>query len=34
MVAFDFVANQTIAVPQSWRESIAEYESGGQRIYR
>lgn len=34
MVAFDFVANQTIAVPQSWREAIAEYESGGQRIYR
>lgn len=34
MVAFDFEANQTIAVPQSWRESIAEYESGPQRIYR
>jgi acyl-CoA thioester hydrolase len=34
MVAFDFVTNRTIAVPQSWREAIAEYESGGQRIYR
>ena len=34
MVAFDFEVNQTIAVPQSWRESIAEYESGPQRIYR
>lgn len=34
MVAFDFITNQTIAVPQSWREAIAEYESGGQRIYR
>jgi acyl-CoA thioester hydrolase len=34
MVAFDFVANRTIAVPPDWREAIAEYESGGQRIYR
>lgn len=34
MVAFDFQADQTIAVPQTWRESIAEYESGPQRIYR
>jgi acyl-CoA thioester hydrolase len=34
MVAFDFVGNQTIAVPQAWREAIAEYESGPQRIYR
>ena len=34
MVAFDFIANRTIAVPQSWRDAIAEYETGGQRIYR
>ncbi|HET6895453.1 MAG TPA: thioesterase family protein [Candidatus Baltobacteraceae bacterium] len=34
MVAFDFVSNQTIAVPQAWRAAIAEYESGPQRIYR
>ena len=34
MVAFDFESDQTIAVPQSWRDSIAEYESGPQRIYR
>ncbi|HET9095579.1 MAG TPA: thioesterase family protein [Candidatus Baltobacteraceae bacterium] len=34
MVAFDFIGNRTIAVPQSWREAIAEYENGGQRIYR
>ncbi len=34
MVAFDFVSNQTIAVPQAWRDAIAEYESGPQRIYR
>jgi acyl-CoA thioester hydrolase len=34
MVAFDFENNRTIAVPQTWRDAIAEYESGGQRIYR
>ncbi len=34
MVAFDFVSNQTIAVPRAWRSAIAEYESAGQRIYR
>jgi acyl-CoA thioester hydrolase len=34
MVAFDFVSNQTIAVPQAWRAAIAKYESGPQRIYR
>jgi acyl-CoA thioester hydrolase len=33
MVAFDFTANQTIAVPAQWRTAIAEYESGPQRIY-
>lgn len=34
MVAFDFESNRTIAVPQTWRDAIAEYESAGQRIYR
>lgn len=34
MVAFDFVRDRTIVVPQAWRESIAEYERGPQRIYR
>jgi acyl-CoA thioester hydrolase len=34
MVAFDFVGNRTIAVPQAWRNAIAEYESDGPRIYR
>ena len=34
MVAFDFVRNQTIEVPEAWRKAIAEYESGPQRIYR
>jgi len=34
MVAYDFVSNRTIAVPQEWRDAIAAYESGPQRIYR
>lgn len=34
MVAYDFTTNQTIALPQTWRDAIAEYESGPQRIYR
>jgi acyl-CoA thioester hydrolase len=34
MVAFDFVQNRTIAVPQDWRGAISEYERGPQRIYR
>lgn len=34
MVAFDFVHDRTIVVPQEWRDAIAEYESGPQRIYR
>ncbi len=34
MVAFDFSSNRTIAVPQTWRDAIAEYESGPQRIYQ
>ncbi|MBV9269972.1 MAG: acyl-CoA thioesterase [Candidatus Eremiobacteraeota bacterium] len=33
MVAFDFVSNRTIAVPQAWRDAIAAYENGPQRIY-
>jgi len=33
MVAFDFVKNQTIAVPPAWRDAIAAYEKGPQRIY-
>ncbi len=33
MVAFDFTANRTIAVPEDWRSAIAEYEAGPQRIY-
>jgi acyl-CoA thioester hydrolase len=33
MVAFDFVHQQTIAVPQHWREAIAAYEAGPQRSF-
>ncbi len=33
MVAFDFFHDRTIVVPQEWREAIAQYESGPQRIY-
>ena len=33
MVAFDFVQQHTIAVPQHWREAIASYEAGPQRIF-
>jgi len=34
MVAYDFVSNRTIAVPQPWRDAIAAYENGPQRIYQ
>ena len=34
VVAFDFVQNVSIPVPQAWRDAIAEYERGPQRIYR
>jgi acyl-CoA thioester hydrolase len=33
MVACDFVVQRTIAVPQHWREAIALYEAGPQRIF-
>lgn len=34
MVAFDFTHNRTMSVPQRWRDAIAAYEKGPQRIYR
>jgi acyl-CoA thioester hydrolase len=34
MVAYDFVSNRTVTIPQTWRDAIAAYESGPQRIYR
>jgi acyl-CoA thioester hydrolase len=33
MVAFDFVSQQTIVIPSHWREAIAAYEAGPQRIF-
>ncbi len=34
VVAFNFVENVSIPVPQMWRDAIATYERGPQRIYR
>jgi acyl-CoA thioester hydrolase len=34
VVAFDFVENASVPVPQAWRDAIAAYEGGPQRIYR
>jgi len=33
VVAFDFVRQQTIAIPDHWREAIAAYEAGPQRTF-
>ncbi|HVA34086.1 MAG TPA: thioesterase family protein [Candidatus Baltobacteraceae bacterium] len=33
VVAYDFVNQKTIAVPQDWREAIAAYEAGPQRVF-
>ena len=33
VVAFDFVNQASIAIPQSWRDAIAAYESGPQRFF-
>jgi len=33
VVAFDFVAQASIAIPQEWRDAIAEYEKGPQRFF-
>ncbi len=34
MVSFDFTTNRAVAVPESWRSAIAQYERGPTRIYR
>ncbi len=34
MVAFDFAANQTIAVPEAWRNAIAAFQAGPQHEFR
>jgi acyl-CoA thioester hydrolase len=33
MVAYDFVAQQTIAIPAEWRDAIAAYEAGPQHTF-
>ncbi|MBV8433914.1 MAG: acyl-CoA thioesterase [Candidatus Eremiobacteraeota bacterium] len=33
MVAYDFVLQRTIVVPQEWRDAIGAYEAGPQRTY-
>jgi acyl-CoA thioester hydrolase len=33
VVAFDFVKQSSIAIPQSWREAIAAYEKGPQHFF-
>ena len=33
VVAYDFVAHKTIAIPEQWRTSIAAYEAGPQRSF-
>jgi acyl-CoA thioester hydrolase len=33
VVAYDFVTQKTIAVPQDWRDAIAAYEAGPQRFF-
>ena len=33
VVAYDFVAQQSIPIPQSWRDAIAAYEAGPQRSF-
>jgi len=33
MVAYDFEHQQTIVVPQEWRDAIAAYEAGPQNLY-
>ena len=34
MVAFDFTANATIAVPDRWRTAIAAFEAGPQELFQ
>ncbi|HKU81910.1 MAG TPA: thioesterase family protein [Candidatus Tumulicola sp.] len=33
VVAYDFVAQQSIQIPQSWRDAIAAFEAGPQRSF-
>lgn len=33
VVAYDFIAQATIQIPQSWRDAIAAYEAGPQHFF-
>ena len=33
MVAFDFADNRTIEVPTEWRDAIAAFQAGPQRVF-
>ena len=33
VVAYDFIAQATIQIPQSWRDAIAAYEAGPQQFF-
>jgi acyl-CoA thioester hydrolase len=33
VVAYDFIGQKTIAVPQEWRDAIAAYQAGPQRSF-
>jgi acyl-CoA thioester hydrolase len=33
VVAYDFIEQRTIPIPQAWREAIAAYEAGPQRTF-
>jgi acyl-CoA thioester hydrolase len=33
VVAYDFIAQKTIAIPNDWREAIAAYDAGPQRSF-
>jgi acyl-CoA thioester hydrolase len=33
VVAYDFVAQTTMAIPQEWRNAVAAYEAGPQNLY-
>jgi acyl-CoA thioester hydrolase len=33
VVAFDFVSQRTIAIPQAWRDAVAAFESGPQECF-
>ncbi|MDP9024517.1 MAG: hypothetical protein M3N13_03960, partial [Candidatus Eremiobacteraeota bacterium] len=33
VVAYDFIERKSILIPQDWRDEIARYEAGPQRVF-